>query len=286
MGTGRRGGDLPSVPDLTAPSPLPSHARIEQWLMRCINDGALLPGDKLPTEGELAASLGVSRMTLRQALASLEAKGVLVRRRGRGGGNFIARPKIECDLTGLVGFTEQMRRAQLRAGARVIKAATGPAHPTVAAALELPRGAAVHEVVRVRSANREPLALERSYFPAEVLPDLLAHPLTGSLYTLIRRLHGQPPSTARESLEPVVAGPEEAGLLGIQPGAALMLIERTAYTAAGLAVEFSYDLFRSDRIRITLRTGIDTPAAAELTATPAPVSGAPRSRAARGRAGR
>lgn len=256
------------MPDLRIASPLPSHARIEQWLMRSINDGELLPGDKLPTEGELAAALGVSRMTLRQALASLEAKGVLLRRRGRGGGNFIAQPKIECDLTGLAGFTEQMRRAQLRAGARVIRADTVPASRTVAAALGLARGAAVHEIVRVRSANREPLALERSYFPAETFPDLLDHRLTGSLYALIRRLHGQPPRTARESLEPVVADPAEAELLGIEVGTPLMLIERTAYTAAGLAVEFAYDLFRSDRIRITLRTGIGAPAGAELTATP------------------
>ena len=77
-----------------------------------------MPGDKLPREETLAARLGVSRMTLRQALAALERHGTIVRKPGRLGGTFVAEPKIVCDLTGLMGFTEQMRRAHVRAGAR------------------------------------------------------------------------------------------------------------------------------------------------------------------------
>ena len=50
--------------------------------------------------------------------------------------------------------------------------------------------------------------------------------------------------------------PEEARMLHIEPNAPLMQIERTAYTAAGLAVEYARDLFRPDRVRISLRTGI------------------------------
>jgi GntR family transcriptional regulator len=100
------------------------------------------------------------------------------------------------------------------------------------------------------------MALERAYFPAERLPGLLDQKLTGSLYELISRKYGQKPHTARENLEPVIAREEEAGLLDVTPGSPLMLIERTAYTAAGVAVEYARDLFRPDRVRITLQTGI------------------------------
>ena len=103
---------LDSAPDLGVDSPQPAHVRIEQWLTAVIGAGGLVPGDKLPREETLAAALGVSRMTLRQALATLEGLGAIVRKPGRLGGTFVAEPKIVCDLTGLAGFTEQMRRAQ------------------------------------------------------------------------------------------------------------------------------------------------------------------------------
>jgi GntR family transcriptional regulator len=234
----------------------PAHARIANWLSEVIGRGDLVPGDRLPREDELAALLGVSRMTLRQALATLEAHGTLVRQAGRSGGTFVSEPRIVCDLTGLAGFTEQMRRANVRAGARIVSAATIPANAAVARALSLPRAAPVHEVVRVRTARREPLALERAYFPPGAFPDLLTHRLTGSIYDLMARDYGQQPHTAVEALEPVIATADEAALLHIHPHSPLMLIERTAFTAAGLAVEYARDLFRPDRVKISLHTGI------------------------------
>ena len=89
--------------------------------MAAIDEGALVAGDKLPREEQLAAALGVSRMTLRQALATLDGLGTIVRKPGRLGGTFVAEPRIVCDLTGLAGFTEQMRRAHVRAGARMVQ---------------------------------------------------------------------------------------------------------------------------------------------------------------------
>jgi GntR family transcriptional regulator len=126
----------------------------------------------------------------------------------------------------------------------------------VARALSVAKGGPVHEVIRVRTARREPLALERAYFPVETFPDLLEQPLTGSLYGLLRRHYGQVPHTAAEVLEPVIASDGDARLLGVDPGSPLMLIERTTSTASGLAVEYARDLFRPDRVRISVRTGI------------------------------
>lgn len=247
---------LRSLPDLRQDARIPAHTRIEQWLVDAIAKGEISPGDRLPAERDFAAALGVSRMTLRQALAGLERKGVLVRIPGRAGGAFVAEPKIECDLTGVAGFTAQMRRAHLRAGAKVLRAETVAASRPVAKALEVAAGTLVHEIVRVRSANRTPLALERSSFPAGPFPDLLDHRLGGSLYSLLARHYDQEPHTATEYLEPVSASADEAGLLGVDEGAPLMLIERTAYSVAGLAVEFARDLFRADRIRIMVRSGV------------------------------
>lgn len=245
-----------AVPRITSKNGVPAHVRIERWLTDVIGRGDLVPGDRLPREEELAAMVGVSRMTLRQSLATLEALGIVVRTTGRNGGTFVTEPRIECDLTGLAGFTEQLRRAHLRAGARIVSAVTVSAPAKVAEALMIHRGAPVHAVVRVRTAQRKPVVLERSYFPADLFADLLEQRLAGSLYGLLTRRYKQKPHMATENLEPVIARAEEAKLLEIEEGSPLMLIERTAFTAAGQAVEYARDLFRPDRVRVTLQTGL------------------------------
>ena len=255
------------LPALSAKGGQPVHVQIERWLTEVIGRGELVPGDRLPREDELASLLGVSRMTLRQALATLESHGIVIRKTGRTGGTFVTEPRIDCDLTGLAGFTEQMRRAHVRAGARMVSAKTVPAPAAVAAALAIDRGSPVHEVIRVRTARRKPLALERSYFPSGPFPDLLGHRLTGSIYELLTRQYGQQPHTASETLEPVVARSEEAELLEVMENSPLMLIERTAFTIAGLAVEYARDLFRPDRVRISLQTGIGAAARAARPAS-------------------
>jgi GntR family transcriptional regulator len=233
----------------------PAHSQIEQWFIEMITAGELAAGDRLPREQDLAAVFGVSRMTLRQALSGLQQRGVVDRVPGRSGGTFVVEPKIECDLTGLAGFTEQLQRANLRASARLLSARTGPASRVVATALGLARDAEVHEIVRVRAVENTPLALERSYFPATLFIGLLQLDLSHSLYELMGREFSLQPTTANEHLEPVLPSSEDAGHLELSPGQPVMLIERTAFTSAGQAVEYARDLFRSDRIRISVRSG-------------------------------
>ena len=195
-------------------------------------------------------------MTLRQALGTLEAAGTVIRRAGRSGGTYICEPRIDFDLTGLAGFTEQMRRNSVRAGARIVSASVVAADRSVAQALGVRLGDRVSEVVRVRTASRLPIALERSYFPDELVPGLLDQRLTGSLFELLSRRYGLVPHVAREVLEPVVARDEEAQLLDVAKGAPLMLIRRTTSTAAGVPVEYARDLFRPDRTTISIVSGV------------------------------
>jgi len=246
----------PTFPTLQRDSTAPMHQLIERWFIDAISTGEIAAGDKLPSEPELATSFGVSRMTLRQALTTLQSRGLLERVPGRAGGTFILEPKVECDLTGLAGFTEQMQRAQRKATAKVVSAQAMPAPRLVSEALNLERDAEVFEVVRVRSANRQVLALERSYFPADPLAGFLEHRLTGSLYRLLTRKYGHTPSTAIEYLEPATVTEADAELLDMPAGSAVMLIERTASTSAGMPIEFARDLFRPDRIRISVRSGL------------------------------
>lgn len=247
---------LAARPDLTEPGELPAHMRIADWLERLISSHALAPGDKLPAEVEIATALGVSRMTLRQALSTVEAKGLVDRRRGRFGGSFVATPRFEFDHAGLPGFTEQMRRIHVEAGATVLRACTRRAHADVRRALALKRDGAVHEVLRARSADGEPIVLEETYVPAALFPSLLSADLTGSLYSAMRD-YGLPPFSADEHIEATVATDHQAEILGVKPGFALLLITRTSFAESGVAVEFSRDYHRSDRSRIRVRSQVD-----------------------------
>jgi GntR family transcriptional regulator len=239
--------------DRTGP---PAYAQIEDRLAEAIGEGELKPGDRLPPERELAQRIGVSRMTLRQALDSLEHRGLVTRAVGRRGGTFVAEPKIERDLTQLAGLTQQLRRQGHQAGARVLTAREGPCGSQTAVGLGLERGASVFEVVRLRLSDGTPLALERSLFPAKRFPGLLDGPLEGSLYELLEGRYGEGPTRAVERLEPVVAEPGEAEVLQVRPGAPLMLVERTAFDASGVPVEYARDLFRGDRTRVLVETAI------------------------------
>ena len=230
------------------------HAQIEDWLAGEIAVGALRPGERLPTEQDLAAWFGVSRMTLRHALGELARRGLVTRAVGRSGGTFVAEAKLEQDLTTLTGFSEQLRRHGMVAGAQVLAASDRRAGLAAAAALGIGENDPVHEVRRIRLADGKPIAVERSLFPAALFPGMLECRLDGSLYELLEVRYGLRPYRARESLEPVTAGVREAEALGVPEGAPLMLVERTAFARSGEAVEFARDLFRGDRTRLVIWT--------------------------------
>ena len=211
------------------------------------------PGERLGAERELAERLGVSRSTIRAALADLERSGVVRRSRGRGGGIFVAERKVERDLTSLAGLPAYLRRQGFQPDARVLSTATIEADAETAAALGLAAPAPVLEIVRVRLADGEPISLERALFPAECFPDLLDRALGGSLYELLETHYALVPGEAEERIEVVAAGTAEAKLLGLRRGAPLLAVARTAWDADGRAFERSHDLFRGDRARIVVR---------------------------------
>jgi len=256
-------------PDLGGPSEQPVHSRIAVWLERLIVTGSLQPGDKLPPEVEIAGALGVSRMTLRQALAAIEAKGLIRRSRGRFGGNFVETPRLEFDHIGLPGFTEQLRRLDMAAGARVIRAATRQPTANVRHALQLKRGVPVHEIVRIRSANDVPVVLEETYLPAARFRDILSADLTGSIYTLMAEEFDNPVFSADEHIEATPASESSAEMLGIAVGDPLLVVTRTAYDRNDVPVEFAYDYFRSDRTRIRVKSRVDGGPDAKVETSPA-----------------
>ena len=219
-----------------------------------IGSGRLRPGQRLGAERALAAEFGVSRATLRQALAVLEEGGVVRRVPGRGGGTFVAKGKIERDLSRIVGVPALLRSQGVVAGTRVLSARLAEADDVTAQELRARPGELVVDLVRIRLADGSPFSLEHAKFPARRFPGLLELPLGGSVYELIEEHFGARPAEAVERIEVAAASADEAAILDVEPGAPLMAITRTTTDPDGEPIEFSRDLFRADRTRIVVRT--------------------------------
>jgi len=228
--------------------------RIESALRDSIASGRYAPGMKLPAERELAVELGVSRMTLRQALETLQFQGVLRRRPGRAGGTFVAGEAPVLELGSPQGLFQQLTRTGAVVESRILLAATSTAPTEVADALRIGPEDPAHRLRRLRFLDGEPLVIEDSWFPAERLPGFAVESLTGSVYARLETLGWQPVRKV-EDLIPSVAAPEERELLGVGPRHPVLRIERTAYRSDGLPVEYARDTHRSDALRLRVTTG-------------------------------
>ena len=228
--------------------PIPLHHQVYLDLRGALDAGEWRPGDRLPTERDLAARYGCSLITIRRALGELVREGRLERTRGRG--TFVLHPRIDRDFAGDLSFTEEMQRRGLDPETRLLGARPESAGEAVAAALGLELGSPTLYLERLRLAAGEPLLLEQVHLPAERFPGLLASDLEhGSLYDLLTERYGVRIAKARELMEPVLLRTREARLLGRKPGSPALLIEGIATTADGTPVEFGRTFVRGDRTR-------------------------------------
>lgn len=219
----------------------PRYLQVATVFRTLVERGVLRAGDALPSERDLSTATGLSRMTLRRAVDMLLREGVLSRRHGSG--TFVAR-RIEQPLSVLAGFSEDMRHRGSRPGSVWIDKTLARPSPKEALALGVGPDEAVLRLLRVRTADDEPLAIETAVVPATILssPDLV----TTSLYAALAE-HGFRPSHGVQRLHAALAAPDEARLLMIQPGSAILRIERRAFLANGRPVEFTMSSYRGDR---------------------------------------
>ena len=232
---------MPTTPNEPG-SPTPAkYVVVRDHLLELIAQG-LAPGASVPSERELCESFGVSRMTVRQAIDNLVVDGVLERQQGRG--TFVAPPKLDLQVR-LTSFSEEMRRRGMEPGAVFLTAETAPADAAVAEALEIGAGDEVHHLHRLLTADSVPMAIEESWVPAGLLPDLLEGPLPFSVYAELTE-RGLAPQWGEDVIEGRAATADEAVLLGVAERAPSLDITRRTFHDH-LAVDYSRTLYRADR---------------------------------------
>lgn len=199
------------------------------------------PGTAAPSERELVQRFGVARMTVRQAIDALVAEGLLERIPGRG--TFVA--EARSNVGRLTSYSEDMVRRGLLPESQTLLARREKAGPGVARALAITPGDPVIHWKRLRRADSIPMCIEDAYLSEILLPGFLQTGMPTSLYDALDR-RGLRPTWAEDSIKADLASAEEAELLGVEPGAAVLVIARRAI-AQDKAVEVSRSTYRSDR---------------------------------------
>ena len=229
------------------------HYQIKEDMFLHLRSGRWEPGYELPTEEALCRHYGVSRGTLRRAIADLVAEGYIERKRGRG--SFVSLPKLE---SGVVGSYSRFRvlGPPLDAGGTILACERMRSDKDVATMLDLRTGTAIWRLERVRFTQQRPVALQTSFIPAEVCPRLDAQDLsTRHLVDVLRDEYGVNLVRAVEYVDPTVADDYAAKALGVKLRTPLFRIERITYAMNDHVVEYRRALLRGDayRYRLDLR---------------------------------
>ena len=232
------------------PNGTPAYKRIQNAILKRIQNEQLKPGDAVESERELAKIHGVSLMTARHALTVLEREGMVQRRRGAG--TFVAPPKIHFNK--LMGFTELMAGRNLSANSKVLSFSQVENEQEVAARLALPEGSRLSKVERLRLGADEPFCLETCYLPAEEFAGLTRAALSrGSLFSILLRDYGIQLAYADEEVDATAADAITARLLKVPRGHPLLRIRQAIYSTKGKATLFAMGLYRSDRYNLMIR---------------------------------
>ncbi len=227
-------------------SPNPRWFQIYLAIREKILAGVLRNGDRLPSEAEIGALFGVSRITARRAVAELVATGLATRRRGQA-----TTASFQGTRQRQRGSIEDLLENLLILGGRTSVTVTEfgyvPASPAVAAALEVAAGAEVQHALRIRHEDGQPLSLIETHIPAAIGRRFDRRDLEQvSLQAIFRRL-GIRVARAEQSFSACAALGRDARLLGVAAGSPVFRISRVVYDEDGQPVEYVTALYRSDR---------------------------------------
>jgi GntR family transcriptional regulator len=209
----------------------------------------LCPGDALPGERVLESRFGVSRITIRRAIADLCAEGVLVRVHGKG--TFVSHGQIQSSLH-LASFNEDMRQSGIEPTTHVLIAAVEVPPARAARFLGLGAGEVAHHVKRLRQGNRRPVSIDDCWLPVALTPELLTSDLTSSLYRALSAAN-VPVIRAHQTVAADAADEDIAALLDVPSGSPVLVFERESVTMVdGLPqpIEFCISTYRADRYKL------------------------------------
>lgn len=214
----------------------------------------LPPGAELPSERIIAEHFGIARMTAREAVDRLVEQGLAERIPRRG--TFASQPRF-VHTRHLESFDDDMRSRGLEPGGRKISSRVRTASQAVAAALGIEPGARYVDLVRLRTADGEPMAIIRSQIAVDRFPGIEQLELDhGSLHGVLNRRWGVRAASHSQRIRAVLVQPEDAELLEVAPGVAGFEILGVSRDGDGAVIESGRSVYRADRYEVVLHTDL------------------------------
>ncbi|GAA5416502.1 HTH-type transcriptional repressor NagR [Paraliobacillus ryukyuensis] len=231
-------------------SPIPIYHQLEEKIKQLIETGELNPGDILPSEREYAEQFQISRMTVRQAINNLVNERFLYRIKGKG--TFVMEHKMEQPLRELTSFTEDMKARGLQPSNRLIHFEILPASAELAEKLGIKEHGPVYEIKRIRLAEDIPMALERTYISANLVPGLTEDIVKDSLYAYVERVLQLKIKGGTQMIEASISNEEERGYLEIEEADPILLMQRISLLEDGRPFEVVKSSYRADRYKFII----------------------------------
>ena len=232
--------------------PLPLYHQLEEDLRARILRREFEAGAALPTEEQLCAQYGVSRITVRRALDALDVQGLIVRRRGVG--SFVAEAKPGVRSVRLVGSLDEFLASSGTLQNQLISLKEGIAPPEVAESLGLETGAPVVRLDAIARFEDKPIGFLSIYFPMEIGSQLERADLEGAspIIRLVERKLNIRIVRAEQMIEPDRAGKTAARYLDIDPESPVLRVTRVYYTSFDRPVEVALIRYHPKRYRYAI----------------------------------
>ncbi|MBR8130492.1 GntR family transcriptional regulator [Burkholderia ambifaria] len=239
-------------PNVVPLSAAPLYVQIKDTLRARILDGTYAPHSRMPSEHELCAMFDVSRITVRQALGDLQKEGLLFKLHGKG--TFVSKPKAFQNVTSLQGFAEAMSSMGYEIVNQLRSVRTVKADRHLATKLNVPEGAPLVEIHRVRLLNREPVSLEQTWVPEALGKRLAGADLaTRDIFLILENDCGVPLGHADVSIDAILADDEIVDALRVEESSPVLRIERLTHDASGTPIDYEHLYFRGDAFQYRLR---------------------------------
>ena len=209
-----------------------SYETVKTSIQQRIADGGWQPGVRLPSERELVQEFGCARMTVHRALRELEAEGLIERRQGSG--SYVAELHPISNLLQVRDIHDEIAERGHQHSTQVCSVGKEKASAEIAAAMRLRKGAAVFRCRLVHLENGIPIQYEDRHINPSLAPDLLQRDLSRVTPSAVLFEHA-PLTEAEQVVEAVLATPEQAALLDVQAGSALLMVSRRTVSQGEVA---------------------------------------------------
>lgn len=241
--------NLMNLPALRQDAPTPLWLQLKHALRDQITFH-LAPGSKIPSESELCRHYGLSRMTVRQAITALVNEGLLGRQQGRG--TFVLPTRLTIPPRAHVHFLDDGFEAGEGMAVRVDDTALEPPPRWICERLGMGSGERAHKVrlnLFDEVSAAEVLASRTIYVPEHVAPSLRELELTVPMHRILEDHYSLVPAAAEETMRLIRADQLRAEMLKVEPGKALILVERVVFLDSGEPAEYARTYYLAERYR-------------------------------------